>query len=77
MVFGDDMNLMKIPRRRGEIKEKQEEKREVGWIVTRALEEKLEKTGREDGFRFLSLFFHFGPPFFSPLYRPQLSLPVL
>lgn len=49
----------------------------MGWIVTRALEEKLEKTGREDGFRFLSLFFHFGPPFFSPLYRPQLSLPAL
>lgn len=42
--------------------------------MTRALEEKLEKTGREDGFRFLSLFFHFDPPFFfAPLSPPVIS----
>lgn len=49
----------------------------MGWIVTvssRALEEKLEKTRREDGFRFLSLFFHFGPLFFAPLSPPVISL---
>ena len=42
--------------------------------MTRALEEKLEKTGRENGFRFLSLFFHFDPPFFfAPLSPPVIS----
>lgn len=49
----------------------------MGWIVTvsaRALEEKLEKTRREDDFRFLSLFFHFGPLFFAPLSPPVISL---
>lgn len=49
----------------------------MGWIITvssRALEEKLEKTRREDGFRFLSLFFHFGPLFFAPLSPPVISL---
>ena len=67
------MNLMKIPSR--EIWKNK--KRSRKWIVTvssRALEEKLEKTRREDGFRFLSLFFHFGPLFFAPLSPPVIYL---
>lgn len=67
------MNLMKIPSR--EIWKNK--KRSRKWGRSSPFPFVLWKKSwkrREDGFRFLSLFFHFGPLFFAPLSLPVISL---